>query len=281
VKFLVTGAGGMLARAVLHELNVCGHASVACTRADLDITSADAVTQTVASVRPDVVIQCAGYTAVDAAETDESGAIAVNALGTANVARACIAAGARLVYPGTDYVFDGMASVPYGPDHPTAPIGAYGRSKLAGERAAAAAGALVVRTSWLYGRGGRSFVRTIADRARSGGLLRVVDDQRGAPTATPDLARMIVRLVEQRAPAGVYHATNAGHTTWHGLAQATLEIAGIPAMVERISSAEIATAAVRPAYSVLDCSATYALTGPAPDWRDALAREIDEGLLDA
>jgi dTDP-4-dehydrorhamnose reductase len=282
MKVLVTGAGGMLARALLHELVSRGHEAVGLRRQDLDVTSADAVSAAIEGARPDAVVQCAAYTKVDDAESHEAPAFAVNADATANVARACRSVGARLVYPSTDYVFDGSAVVPYTPDTPVAPINAYGRSKLAGEVAAREAGdALIVRTSWLYGPGGRNFVDTILTRARAGAPLRVVNDQRGAPTATPDLARMLVLLLERDAPAGVYHATNAGETTWYGLACAALEIAGVTAQIEPCGSGEFVTAARRPMYSVLDCSGTYDVTGPAPHWREGLDGVLTQGMTNA
>ncbi|MEX1183631.1 MAG: dTDP-4-dehydrorhamnose reductase [Gemmatimonadota bacterium] len=278
MKVVLTGAGGMLARALIHTLQARRHECVPLDRAALDVTDAAAVLSTITAERPAVVIQCAAYTAVDEAERDEARAFAVNAAGTANVAVACIDVGARLVYPSTDYVFDGSAAHPYPPDHATSPLNAYGRSKLAGEVAARAADALVVRTSWLYGKGGRNFVRTMLQRARNGQPLRVVDDQRGAPTATSDLAAMILLLLERGAAAGTYHATNAGETTWFGLASAALDAAGITADLIPVDSSAFVVAAARPRYSVLDCSATYALTGAARDWRAALVAEIEDGL---
>lgn len=278
MNVLVTGAGGMLARAVLSELSDRGHSVVPLDRAALDVTDGSAVEAAVMEARPDAVVQCAAYTRVDDAETEEAQALAVNAHSTAHVARACRLAGARLVYPSTDYVFDGAASEPIPPDAPTSPINAYGRTKLAGERAAAEADALVVRTSWLYGAGGRHFVGTMVDLARAGRPLRVVTDQRGAPTWTGSLAAMIATLLERRAPAGVYHATNAGDATWLELARAALELAGVEADIGPATSAEFVRPAARPAWSVLDCTRTYALTGPAPHWRDALAAFMDREL---
>jgi dTDP-4-dehydrorhamnose reductase len=281
VNVLVTGAAGMLARAACAVLDTRGHDSVPLDRIALDVTDAAAVTAAVDRVRPDAVVHCAAFTAVDAAESDEAQAFAVNAAATAALARACRRHGARLVYPSTDYVFDGAAETPYRPDSPTSPLNAYGRSKLAGEEAAlTGCDALVVRTSWLYGPGGRNFVTTILDRARAGETLRVVDDQLGAPTTTRDLARVLILLLELGAPSGIYHATNEGETTWYGLARAAAGLAGIPADIRPCSTAEFPRPAVRPAYSVLDCSATWSVTGPAPHWRDALARSLAEGLHD-
>ncbi|CAN5816800.1 dTDP-4-dehydrorhamnose reductase [soil metagenome] len=276
---MITGAGGMLAHAVHAVIEQRGHAAIPLDRRALDVTDEAAVSAAVLRERPDAVIQCAAWTRVDDAEREETAALRTNGDGVAHVARACLETGARLIYPSTDYVFDGHATTPIPPDAPTAPINAYGRSKLAGEAMAALSqDALTVRTSWLYGRGGRNFVTTILDRARAGQALRVIDDQHGAPTWTRDLAGMMVMLLELDAPAGVYHATNSGATTWYGLACAALEIAGIEADITPTTSAEFATAARRPAYSVLDCSATYALVGTAPDWRAALGAAIAEGF---
>lgn len=278
MKVAVTGAGGMLARALIAELATRGHGAVPFTRAALDVTDAAAVDDALSLARPDIVVQCAAYTRVDDAEGEESRALEVNAGGTANVARACAGIRARLVYPGTDYVFPGTASAPYPPDAATAPINAYGRTKAAGEAAARAAGdALIVRTSWLYGPGGSNFVGTILRRAREGASLRVVDDQRGTPTSTLDLAAMIVALLEHAVPAGTYHATNAGETTWYGFACAALELAGVTADITPCSSSEFPRPARRPSYSVLDCSTTYAAVGAAPHWRDALATALQAG----
>ncbi len=280
MRVLITGAGGMLARALEAEGLAAGHDVVALPRAQLDVTDADAVARAVALARPAAVLHCAAYTHVDDAERNAAEALVVNATGALNVARACAAHGARFLYPGTDYVFDGRAQRPYSPDSPTAPAGAYARSKLAGEAATAAAGDyLIVRTAWLYGAGGRNFVSTILERARAGAQLRVVDDQRGSPTWTGDLARILLRLLERDAPAGTYHATNSGEATWCELARAATEIAGIDAHITPVTTAEVPRPAPRPAYSVLDCSGTAAIVGAIPHWRDALERALAAGGL--
>jgi dTDP-4-dehydrorhamnose reductase len=271
MRILITGAAGMLAQAARAELEARGHQVDALDRAALDITDAVAVERVVSEFRPDAVLQGAAYTRVDDAERDEPAAHLVNATATAHLARACRAVGARLIYPSTDYVFDGRATSPYTPDAPTAPLGAYGRSKLAGEIAARGAGEwLVVRTSWLYGAGGKNFVDTILERARQGGALRVVADQRGAPTWTGDLARVIATLLERQAPSGVYHATNRGETTWYGLAVEAVRLAGVDAAIAPVATTEFPRPAPRPAYSVLDCAATEAIVGEIPGWREGL-----------
>jgi dTDP-4-dehydrorhamnose reductase len=279
VTVLITGAGGMLAQAVTRELQARRKEVVALSRADLDVRDRDAVSGAVAFVHPDCVIHCAAYTRVDDAETDRDAAFDVNVGGTLNVAGACRAIGARLLYPSTDYVFDGKATEPYTPSSPMAPLNAYGISKMAGEECARAAGDyLVVRTSWLYGAGGKNFVATILQRAREVDELQVVDDQRGSPTWTHDLARAFADLLEREAPAGVYHATNAGDTTWYDFARAATRAAGIDVAIKPIKTDDTKRPAKRPRYSVLDCTSTEALIGPMRMWRDALQAALVEGV---
>lgn len=275
MRILITGANGMLAGAVRTELLARGHDLIALDRAALDVTDPNAVLATVRATRPDVAIQCAAYTRVDDAERDEAAAYRVNAEATASLARACREVGARLVYPSTDYVFDGTATSPYTPDSPTNPLGAYGRTKLAGEAVAREAGDyLIVRTSWLYGEGGKNFVSTILSRAVMGEALRVVDDQTGSPTWTGTLARVLAAMIEADAPSGVYHAVNGGETTWYGLAVEALRVAGIEAEISPVSTSEFPRPAPRPTYSVLDCSETESVVGEIEGWREALAAAI-------
>lgn len=279
MRVVITGGRGMLAGAVRQELARRRHAVVALDRSALDVTDRAAVVAALREHAPHVVVQCAAYTRVDDAEAEEELAHAVNAGATRHVAEACRAIGARLVYPSTDYVFDGRAAAPYRPDAPTAPLSAYGRSKRAGEAAAREAGDwLVVRTSWLYGEGGRNFVATILERAWAGQPLRVVDDQRGAPTWTGTLAAVLAELLERRAPAGVYHATNGGETTWYGLAVEAVRLAGLRAEITPVGTEAFPRPARRPGYSVLDCSATEAVVGAIPGWRDALAEALRVGV---
>ena len=222
------------------------------TRADLDILDAGSVLDAAAGY--DVVVNCAGYTAVDQAETDEGAAFDVNGVGTANLARAATAAGARLVHVSTDYVFAGTSSQPYPEDAPLRPASAYGRSKAAGEWAVRAAGSqhLVLRTAWLYGAHGSCFPRTMARLASRGEPFDVVDDQVGQPTWTADLAHLIRGLVLARAPGGVYHGTSAGMASWFDFARAVVAAAGAdPEMVRPTTTDQFPRPARRPAYSVL------------------------------
>lgn len=277
MKVLVTGARGMLAHALVPLLRERGHRAVALDRAELDVTDPDAVDRVVAAERPQAVVQCAAYTAVDRAEEDEAEAVRVNAVAAEHVARACDRVGAAFVYPSTDYVFPGSATIPYRPTDPTDPVNAYGRSKLQGERAALRARhALVVRTSWLYGEGGAHFVDTILRLARERGSVRVVDDQWGRPTWTGTLAGVLVSLMETGAQ-GIFHATDGGEpTSWFGFAREIVALGEPGAGVVPVGSGEFLRPARRPAYSVLDCSSTEEWTGRAlPAWRDSLARYLE------
>lgn len=279
MKVVVTGAGGMLAHALVPLLRARGHETVALDRDALDVTDPDAVEGRIAAERPDAVVQCAAYTAVDRAEDEEEQAARVNAAAAAYVARACDGVGAAFVYPSTDYVFPGTGSAPYLPGDATDPVNAYGRSKREGERAAlAAAGGLVVRTSWLYGAGGSHFVDAILRLAREGKPLRVVDDQWGRPTWTGTLAEAIASLMEAGA-RGVFHATGGGEpVTWFGFAREVVALGAPGVGVEPVTSAEFPRPARRPAYSVLDCSGTEERMGRRlPHWRESLAEYLESG----
>ncbi|MFW5469315.1 dTDP-4-dehydrorhamnose reductase [Knoellia sp. CPCC 206435] len=279
-RWLVTGAGGMLAHDLLPRLARAGHEVTAMRRTDLDVTDAGGCADAVDG--HDVVVNLAAWTAVDDAETQEAEAFAVNAVGAANLARASTRSGARLVHISTDYVFAGDATSPYAVDAPLAPRSAYGRTKAAGEWAvlAHAPSALVVRTAWLYGAGGPNFVTTMARLAGERDTLAVVDDQHGQPTWTGDLADAVIRLVDSEAPAGLWHGTGGGETTWFGFARAVFEELGLdPERVGPTTTDAFPRPAPRPAYSVLghDRWAEAALD-PLPDWRDALRRAAPEVL---
>lgn len=268
----------MLARAVADECRRRGDDCIAPGRGDLDVTDPDAVQCAFDVVRPEVVVHCAAFTAVDAAEAAEAEAFRVNAEATRHIAAACHDSGALLVYPSSDYVFDGRAAHPYPPDYPRAPLNAYGRSKAAGEDAARAAGrCLVVRTSWLYGAGGANFVEAMLRLGSEDSPLRVVDDQVGRPTSTMLLAGVIRELVLSGAE-GEFHATGGGEpVSWHGFAREIFRQAAVRVELKLIASPEYATAAERPRFSVLDCSATEEVLGRSlGDWRNALADYLAE-----
>jgi len=235
-----------------------------------------AVENTIASFRPDVLLNAAAYTAVDAAETDVERAYTVNASGPALLAAAAARHDTRMIHVSTDYVFDGQSSRPYEVDDPTGPQSAYGRTKLAGElavRELAPEHGYVVRTAWVYGATGANFVKTMVKLERSHDTLTVVDDQRGSPTWSADLARGLVELARSTAPAGIYHCTNAGETTWYGFTRAIFsELGADPDRVQPTTTDKFPRPAPRPAYSVLS-TRSWQQAGLAPmrGWRSALA----------
>ena len=280
-RWLVTGAGGMLGTDMVAALTSCGAHVTGLDRAGLDVTDAAAVTDAIAGGHPDVVVNCAAWTAVDDAEASEEQALAVNAGGAANLAAACAGVSARLVQISTDYVFAGDAGRPYAEDDVPAPRTAYGRTKLAGERAVLdrlPGSGFVVRTAWLYGAHGPSFVGTMIKLEDQRPTVDVVDDQHGQPTWTADVARQIIALVHSTAAPGIYHATSGGQTTWFGLAREIFTLLGAdPARVRPIPSSALSRAAPRPAYSVLGHSAWAGpRVPPIGQWRTALRRAFPE-----
>jgi dTDP-4-dehydrorhamnose reductase len=283
-RWLVAGAGGMLGADLVAALAARGETVTGLDRAGLDVTDAASVTDAIAIYRPDVVVNCAAWTAVDDAETAEERALAVNAGGAARLAAGCAAAGARMVQVSTDYVFDGRsAGRPYAEDDVPAPRTAYGRTKLAGERAVLdrlPGAAYVVRTAWLYGAHGGNFVRTMIKLEDQRPAVDVVDDQQGQPTWTADVASQIIALIHAAAPPGIYHATSSGQTTWFGLAREIFGLLGAdPARVRPVSSSTLSRPAPRPAYSVLGHGAWARLgVPPIGEWRTALHRAFPELL---
>ncbi|MDQ3150872.1 MAG: dTDP-4-dehydrorhamnose reductase [Actinomycetota bacterium] len=280
MTLLVTGGRGRLGTDLLAAAARAGVGPVrAPGSAELDVTDAVAVRAAVRTLdRGSVVLNAAAYTAVDAAETDAQRAHAVNAQGPAQLAAACAEHGVSLVHVSTDYVFAGDAPRPYRADDPTGPRSVYGRTKLAGETAVLAAGGHVVRTAWLYGAHGPNFVRTMARLERTRDTVTVVDDQRGSPTWTADLADGLIALAcaLDRVPPGVLHCVNAGATTWCGFARAVFtELGADPARVLACTTAEFPRPAPRPANSVLD-TASWAAAGlpPLRDWRAALSAAV-------
>lgn len=284
-RWLVTGAAGLLGRDLVAALAARPHHRVtAATRADLDLTDATAVRAAVAG--HDIVLNAAGWTDVDGAESAEAAATRINGDAVAELARACAASGARLLHVSTDYVFAGDATHPYAEDAPTAPINAYGRSKLAGERAVRRLlpeHGYVVRTAWLYGAHGRNFVTSVLRLAAEREHLDVVDDQLGQPTWSCPLAERLISLGEAacrgHAPAGIYHGTAAGQTTWCGLAREVFRRAGLdPARVRPTSSDRFPRPAPRPRYSVLGHTG-WARAGlpPLPHWRTMLGAAFEPG----
>jgi dTDP-4-dehydrorhamnose reductase len=279
-RYLVTGAAGMLGQDL--QTALAGREVTALSRAELDVTDRDAVVAAVAG--HDVVINAAAYTNVDGAETHEDEAFAINASGVENLAVAAREHGAKLLTVSTDYVFDGAGAMPYPEDAPRDPLNAYGRTKASGEELALAAhpdGTFVVRTAWLYGAGGPNFAATMLRLAATNPTVSVVDDQLGQPTWTADLAARLVELADADAPAGIYHGTNAGETSWFGFARAVFEVAGLdPQRVLPTNSASFVRPAPRPAYSVLGHEGwSRAGLSPLRDWRVALEAAAASGVL--
>jgi dTDP-4-dehydrorhamnose reductase len=278
---LVTGSYGQLGRAVLDQAR---RRKIEATGRDLDtldITNPDAVAEWICSERPGAVINCAGYTAVDDCESHENDARAVNATAVGHLAAACNTIRAGLIQISTDYVFDGTGRRPYREDDPTAPASAYGRTKLEGELAAQTADRhLIVRTAWLYGRGGRHFVGAIRGQIEGGrSRLRVVTDQTGSPTFCDDLAGAVLDLLTADA-TGIVHAVNSGVTSWHGFAVEIARLLGADVEVVPVGTEEFPRPAPRPAYSVLDTSRLEGLIGRRmPTWEDALARYLEDPCL--
>jgi dTDP-4-dehydrorhamnose reductase len=258
MRVLITGAGGQLGQGLVAAFEARGrhHQVTAATHDVLDVGRRDDVLAALAGVAPDLVVHAAAWTAVDACESDPERAFRVNALGTRNVAEGARHHGAHLLYLSTDYVFDGERSRPYREWDDPRPLSVYGQSKLAGEREAASLlpGATIVRTSWVCGARGSNILKTILALSAERSKLDFVDDQRGCPTFTEDLAGMTVRLAVARLP-GVFHVTNQGPTTWYEFAREVVAAAGRdPAMVRPIRTADIQPPrpAPRPANSVLD-----------------------------
>ncbi len=276
-RILLTGAGGQVGGELARLLPKQGDV-VAVDRAALDLADADAIVSFVRSVRPDLIVNAAAYTAVDQAERERDAAFAINARAPQLLADEARRAGAILLHYSTDYVFDGRADAPYTEDAPTGPLGVYGESKLEGERAVAASGAhaLVLRTSWVYGLTGRNFLLTIRRLAAERDELRIVADQTGTPNWSHALAQATSQLIDFGLPAlaeraGLYHLSAGGQTTWYGFARAIVGDVVRP-RVTPIATAEYPTPARRPAYGVLDCGRLAATFGiRLPDWQDSLS----------
>jgi dTDP-4-dehydrorhamnose reductase len=278
VRILVTGAGGQLGRDIVAALASDGVAEViAADHGALAVEDRAAVDSAVETARPDVVIHSAALTNVDLCEEDPDRAESVNVVGTHNLAEAAERAKAHLVYVSTDYVFDGRGTRPYRESDETNPVSVYGRTKLGGERACPQ-DATIVRTSWLSGAHGSNFVTTVRSLSERPGQLRFVNDQRGSPTYTADLAGAVVALAMDRRP-GCFHVSNGGEASRFELAQEVLAICGgDPQRVVPIPTSELfpPRPATRPAYSVLDNAAFHSAGyAPLPPWRDGLVRLIE------
>ena len=291
MRVIVTGSKGMLARDIIPVLEE-NHEVLEFSKEFLDITDLSKIEKILGNEKPDVLINCAAYTAVDRAESEPEKAYLLNAKGPGILAKACHKAGIRLVHVSTDFVFDGKTPRPYKEDDEVNPIGVYGKSKLEGEIAVRSSteNYVIVRTSWLYGHEGESFPEKILSKASapsaSGGAdetISVVFDQVGSPTYTVDLARAVERLLP--APPGVYHFSNEGVASWYDFAYAVIEafkkrkvefkLKGI----KPVLSGQYQTPAPRPAYSVLDKAKYKSITGmDIPHWLDAVERYAERKI---
>jgi dTDP-4-dehydrorhamnose reductase len=277
--WLILGGNGQLGQSLQLVLHHQGIPFKVAGRDTLDISDRSACVNFITEARPDVVVNCAAWTAVDMAEDNETQAFLINSDGPRNVAIACREAHAVLVHISTDYVFSGIATSPYGVDHPTEPVSVYGTSKLAGEEAVIAEyseRSYIVRTAWLYSQFGSNFVKTMIRKGSSSSPVRVVSDQLGQPTLATDLAQHIVDLVTKSAPFGIFHGTNAGQTSWYELTREIYSLLGVAtSLVAPVPTTEYPTKAVRPKYSVLSHSHTAEVNIPQmQDWKMALKNSI-------
>lgn len=278
MKILVTGITGQLGHDVMAELAARGHEAVGATRQDMPLTDFPALRAHLMRVRPDAVIHCAAYTAVDRAEEEKTACMIVNGGATREIAAACRDLGAKLLYLSTDYVFPGTGDGFYEPDDEKGPQNAYGLSKLAGEEAIEEllTRYFIVRISWVFGVNGKNFVKTMLRLAETHDALTVVDDQVGSPTYTRDLARLLVDMVESEK-YGVYHATNEGVCSWAEFAKEIFRQAGKDTTVTPVPSSAYPTPAKRPKNSRLSKACLDAAGFcHLPPWQDALARYLEE-----
>jgi dTDP-4-dehydrorhamnose reductase len=278
MRVLIFGASGLLGQALLREWT--DDEIIGLRSRDVDICDPQKVSETVAKIQPDWIVLSAAYTDVDGCESHSDRAFAVNRDGAVNVARAAKSAGARLIFLSSDYVFDGRKSSPYEIDDPRNPQSVYGRSKAEAEVRLLdlLPDCCIARTSWLFGRGGKCFPDTILKLAATRPVLDVVNDQRGCPTYSIDLARAITQLCRKGA-SGIVHVTNAGDCSWFEFAREIVKRASLPTEVRPVSSGQMARPAPRPAYSVLSPATLHRYEITMPNWRDALDRYLAERVV--
>jgi len=278
MKVLVTGAKGQLGSDVVKELTVRKIETFPADLDDFDITDKTDTLRYITQINPDAVIHCAAYTAVDKAEEEPLICNAVNFMGSLNIVQACEATGAKLVYISTDYVFGGQGSEPFEVDSPKNPLSTYGKSKLMGEQAVLSfcSKSFIVRTSWVFGKNGGNFVKTMLKLGAEKESITVVRDQVGSPTYTPDLACLLCDMV-QTEKYGVYHATNEGLCSWAEFAAEIMKQANLPAKIIPVTTAEYNAKAARPLNSRLSkASLDEAGFNRLPPWQDALKRFLAE-----
>ncbi|UOY91308.1 dTDP-4-dehydrorhamnose reductase [Ectobacillus sp. JY-23] len=278
MRVVVTGAKGQLGQDVVEQLQQGDYTIYALDRESLDITDEQAVQTYMDEVKPDVILHCAAYTNVDQAESDQENAYRVNALGAKYLAKAAQRHNAKILYVSTDYVFNGTATAPYEVDEPTAPLGVYGETKLAGENFVQQITDkhFIVRTAWVFGTKGNNFVKTMIRLGKERGEIGVVHDQVGSPTYTVDLARFMIELMQSEA-YGIYHATNEGVCSWYEFAQEIFRQAGMDVKVSPLTTEQFPRPAQRPKYSVLSKKRiTSEGFTPFREWQQALAAYLEE-----
>ena len=277
MKWLITGAAGMVGTDLQNALAIRGEDFLPLKRSDLDITDSRAVTAAVVEAQPSIIVNCAGYTRVDSAETNERVANAINGSSVELIAQAANEVDALLVHISSDFVFDGRKQTPYEINDPTAPLSIYGRGKLLGEHAATHARKhVIVRTSWLFGANGSNFVEAIRNQIQKGtNPLRVVNDQRGRPTYTPHLVDAIIRIANLEV-RGMIHYADEPECTWYDFAKAIVEELGADVQIKPVATEDFPRPAVRPAYSVLSTERYERLTGVKPEsWREGLREYLN------
>lgn len=274
MRILLTGRNGQVGWELERMLPALGEV-IATDRGTLDLADPDAIRRVVRDARPDVIVNAAAYTAVDKAESEPQVAVKINAVAPEILAEEAKRLGALVLHYSTDYVFDGSKRSPYVETDETNPLSTYGRTKLEGELGIRATGArhLILRTEWIYSGRGNNFLLTMLRKAKQGTPLRVIDDQIGSPTWARDVAELTVNVLRTEPPAGIYHASAAGQTSWCGFAREIFKLAGSAVKVDAISTKEYPTPAKRPAYSVLSNGllANAARIAPIGDWRERLA----------
>jgi dTDP-4-dehydrorhamnose reductase len=274
-NILVTGANGQLGSEIRAlSAQYSQHRFLFNDRDEVDITDMQQVTNCFAGFQPEYCINCAAYTAVDKAETDQETAFQINVTAVKNLAMACTQFHTKFIHISTDYVFDGRGTEPYKEDHPTAPASVYGRTKLQGEQEALAANkdVIIIRTAWVYSEWGHNFVKTMLRLMQSRPEIGVVADQWGAPTYAADLAEAILQIVDSgKWERGLYHYSNTGVITWHQFAQAIKELSGFQCHVKALTTAEYPTPTARPAYSVMNTEKIQQVYGiQLKDWKESL-----------
>lgn len=278
MRVTVFGASGLLGHDLIQELS--GEQLTALSIGDADLRDRARIEQIIRDSRPDWIILSAAFTDVDGCEAKRDLALAVNCEGAVHVAQAARAAGSPMMFLSTDYVFDGTKGSPYETGDPRNPINVYGESKARAEKRLLEIipDVCIVRTSWLFGHGGKCFPATILELAATRPEISVVNDQRGSPTFTRDLASVLAQLCGKGA-RGIVHATNSGDCTWYEFAKEIVRISGLPSAVKPVTTAEFPRPARRPAYSVLSPASLHAYGIQMPDWRDALRRYLADAPL--